>query len=224
MASRGNVSLIKEGEALGTFYGYQWGGVDPQTGDVYYIDQNGESTFNPTADDRRIIDDPNPDFIYSFGNTLSYKDFSLNIFLQGSQGNDVFNATRLQMEAMVDSKNQLASVNNRWRQPGDITNIPRALEGDTKNSRLSTHYVEDGSYLRFKAVSLSYNLPAPLLNKLNLSTLKLYLTGENLITITDYSGFDPEVNAFGGNTAVQGVDFGTYPQTRNVILGMNVRF
>jgi TonB-linked SusC/RagA family outer membrane protein len=224
VASRGNVSLIKEGEALGTFYGYQWGGVDPQTGDVYYIDQNGESTFNPTADDRRIIGDPNPDFIYSLGNTLSYKDFSLNIFLQGSQGNDVFNATRLQMEAMVDSKNQLASVNNRWRQPGDITNIPRALEGDTKNSRLSTRYVEDGSYLRFKAVSLSYNLPAPLLNKLNLSTLKLYLTGENLITITDYSGFDPEVNAFGGNTAVQGVDFGTYPQTRNVILGMNVRF
>ncbi|HIB37200.1 TonB-dependent receptor [Mesonia sp.] len=224
VASRGNVSLIEEGEALGTFFGYQWGGVDPQTGDVYYIDQNGESTFDPTADDRKIIGDPNPDFIYSLGNTFTYKDFSLNIFLQGSQGNDVFNATRLQMEAMVDSKNQLATVNDRWRQPGDITNIPRALEGDTKNSRLSTRYVEDGSYLRFKAVTLSYNLPQAALEKIHLNNLKLYLTGENLITITDYSGFDPEVNAFGGNTAVQGVDFGTYPQTRNVILGMNVRF
>lgn len=225
VASRGNVSLIREGEPLGTFYGYVWGGVDPSTGNVYYINQDGESTFNPTADDRRIIGDPNPDFIYSLGNTFTYKEFGLDIFLQGSQGNDIFNATKLQMESMIDSKNQLASVLNRWRQPGDITDIPRVnTEGSTDNSRLSNRYVEDGSYLRFKAVTFSYNFKQNALDKLHLNALKFYVTGENLITLTDYSGFDPQVNAFGGDNAVQGVDFGTYPQTRNVIFGMNVRF
>ncbi|MEO2058797.1 MAG: TonB-dependent receptor [Mesonia sp.] len=225
VASRGNVSLIREGEPLGTFYGYVWGGVDPATGNVYYINQEGESTFTPTADDRRIIGDPNPDFIYSLGNTFTYKEFGLDIFLQGSQGNDIFNATKLQMESMIDSKNQLASVLNRWRQPGDITDIPRVnTEGSTDNSRLSNRYVEDGSYLRFKAVTFSYNFKQNALEKLHLNALKFYVTGENLITLTDYSGFDPQVNAFGGDNAVQGVDFGTYPQTRNVIFGMNVRF
>ena len=225
VASRGNVSLIREGEPLGTFYGYVWGGVDPATGNVYYINQEGESTFTPTADDRRIIGDPNPDFIYSLGNTFTYKEFGLDIFLQGSQGNDIFNATKLQMESMIDSKNQLASVLNRWRQPGDITDIPRVnTEGSTDNSRLSNRYVEDGSYLRFKAVTFSYNFKQNALDKLHLNALKFYVTGENLITLTDYSGFDPQVNAFGGDNAVQGVDFGTYPQTRNVIFGMNVRF
>ena len=225
VASRGNVSLIREGEPLGTFYGYVWGGVDPATGNVYYINQEGESTFTPTADDRRIIGDPNPDFIYSLGNTFTYKEFGLDIFLQGSQGNDIFNATKLQMESMIDSKNQLASVLDRWRQPGDITDIPRVnTEGSTDNSRLSNRYVEDGSYLRFKAVTFSYNFKQNALDKLHLNALKFYVTGENLITLTDYSGFDPQVNAFGGDNAVQGVDFGTYPQTRNVIFGMNVRF
>ena len=225
VASRGNVSLIREGEPLGTFYGYEWGGVDPATGNVYYINQEGESTFTPTADDRKIIGDPNPDFIYSLGNTFTYKEFGLDIFLQGSQGNDIFNATKLQMESMIDSKNQLASVLDRWRQPGDITDIPRVnTEGSTDNSRLSNRYVEDGSYLRFKAVTFSYNFKQNALDKLHLNALKFYVTGENLITLTDYSGFDPQVNAFGGDNAVQGVDFGTYPQTRNVIFGMNVRF
>ncbi|GLB49397.1 SusC/RagA family TonB-linked outer membrane protein [Neptunitalea lumnitzerae] len=224
VASRGEVSLVREGEPLGIFYGYVWGGVDPQTGNAYYVDSNGESTFTPTADDRRIIGDANPDFTYSLGNTVTYKNFSLNIFLQGSQGNDIFNATRINMEGMTDSKNQLATVLNRWKNPGDITAIPRVSEGNTDNSRISTRFVEDGSYLRFKAVTLSYNLPTKVLDYLSISSVKLYVTGENLLTITDYSGFDPEVNAFGGNNTVQGVDFGTYPQTRNIIMGLNVTF
>ncbi|GLB54161.1 SusC/RagA family TonB-linked outer membrane protein [Neptunitalea chrysea] len=224
VSSRGEVSLVREGEPLGIFYGYIWGGVDPQSGNAYYIDQNGESTFSPTADDRRIIGDPNPDFTYSIGNNLSYKNFSLNIFLQGSQGNDIFNATRVNMEGMTDSKNQLATVLNRWKNPGDITDIPRVSEGNTDNSRLSTRFVEDGSYLRFKAVTLGYTLPKKALDFIGISNLKFYVTGENLLTITDYSGFDPEVNAFGGSNTVQGVDYGTYPQTRNIIMGLNLTF
>lgn len=224
VAGRGEVSLVREGEALGSFYGYIWGGVDPDTGNAFYIGQNGEPTFTPTADDRTIIGDANPDFIYGFTNNLSYKNFGLSVFLQGSQGNDIFNATRIETEGMTDSKNQSAAVLDRWRQPGDITDIPRAVEGNTDNSRLSTRFVEDGSYLRLKALTVSYSLPSALTEKLQLNNLKLYATGENLFTITDYSGFDPEVNAFGGSNTAMGVDFGTYPQTRNLILGLNLTF
>ncbi|RAW02406.1 SusC/RagA family TonB-linked outer membrane protein [Pseudochryseolinea flava] len=224
VASRGDVSLSLEGKPLGMFYGYVAGGVDPATGDLYYIDKNGESTFAPTADDRRFIGNPNPDFIYGMTNTLGYKNFNLSIFFQGSQGNDVFNATRVEMEGMTDAKNQSAVVANRWRKPGDITDIPRASWGVTNNSRASTRFVEDGSFLRLKAITLAYNVPAALLSKVHVNGAKLYVTGENLLTFTDYKGFDPEVNAFGSANTVQGIDYGTYPQTRNLIFGLNVSF
>ena len=224
VAGRGEVSLVREGEPLGSFYGYIWGGVDPDTGMAYYINREGESTFEPTAEDRTIIGNANPDFLYGFTNTLSYKNFGLSVFLQGSQGNDIFNATRIETEAMIDSKNQSVVVLDRWRTPGDVTDIPRAIAGNTDNSRLSTRFVEDGSYLRLKALTFSYDLPETLTENLNLEKLKLYATGENLFTITDYSGFDPEVNAFGASNTARGVDYGTYPQTRNLIVGLNVTF
>ncbi len=224
IAGRGEVSLVKEGQPLGIFYGYVWGGVDPATGMAYYIDQNGESTFTPSTADRKIIGDANPDFMYGFGNNFTYKNWGLNVFIEGVQGNDVFNASRIDIEGMTDPKNQSAAVLRRWKQPGDVTDIPRALENNTNNSRLSTRFVEDGSYMRFKAVTLSYNLPQTALKQLNISNLKFYVTGENLFTITDYSGFDPEVNAFGASNTTLGVDYGTYPQTRNIIFGLNVTF
>lgn len=224
VAGRGEVSLVREGEPLGSFYGYIWGGVDPETGMAFYIDREGESTFEPTADDRTIIGNANPDFNYGFTNTFSYSNFGLSIFLQGSQGNDIFNATRIETEAMIDSKNQSIVVLDRWRAPGDVTDIPRAIAGNTDNSRLSTRFVEDGSYLRLKALTFSYDLPESLTQNLHLERLKLYATGENLFTITDYSGFDPEVNAFGASNTARGVDYGTYPQTRNLIVGLNVTF
>ncbi|HEY0741553.1 MAG TPA: TonB-dependent receptor [Chryseosolibacter sp.] len=224
VAGRGDVSYSVEGKPLGLFYGYITGGVDPATGDIYYIDRNGESTFNPATEDRTFIGNPNPDFIYGMTNTLAYKNFSLNIFLQGSQGNDVFNATRIETEGMTDAKNQSQVVVNRWRTPGDITDIPRAVAGSTNNSRISTRFVEDGSYLRAKAVTLGYSLPSALISKIKLNQAKFYVTGENLFTITGYKGYDPEVNAFGGNNTVMGVDFGTYPQTRSLIFGVNVTF
>jgi TonB-linked SusC/RagA family outer membrane protein len=221
---RGEASLVREGEPLGTLFGYIYGGVDPQTGNAFYIDNQGNSTFTPSPEDRTIIGDANPDFYYGFTNTISYKNFDLFIFLQGSQGNDMLNATRIDIEGMVDPKNQSAAVLNRWRAPGDQTNIPRASFGNSDNSRVSTRFIEDASYLRFKTITLSYNLPQNVLDFLNVSAFKLYATGENIFTITDYSGFDPEVNAFGGSNTVQGIDFGTYPQTRNIIFGLNVIF
>jgi TonB-linked SusC/RagA family outer membrane protein len=227
---RDQVSYSVQGKPLGLFYGYVAGGVDPATGNEYYIDKNGESTFTPTTADRTFIGNPNPDFIYGMTNTFGYKNFSLNIFLQGSQGNDIFNATRIETEGMTDAKNQSQVVASRWRAPGDVTNIPRASWSSTDNSRTSTRFVEDGSYLRAKAVTLAYTLPSSLLSKAHLNNVKIYVTGENLFTITGYKGYDPEVSAFGGNSDQQvrntspGVDYGTYPQTRNIIFGINLSF
>lgn len=221
IASRGDAVLVQEGHPLGEFYGFQWGGVDPTNGNVYYIGADGNPTFDPTADDKKVIGDANPDFIYGFTNNLRYKNFSLNVFFQGSQGNDILNATRFDTESMMDSRNQTTAVLNRWRAEGDITNVPRVeTNGSTKNSEISSHYVEDGSYLRLKALTIGYDFDQNLLSKIGISALKLYATGENLFTITNYSGFDPEVNSFGNNNLVNGVDYGTYPQTRNIIFGI----
>jgi hypothetical protein len=136
----------------------------------------------------------------------------------------MLNATRIDSEGMTDPKNQLLTVNSRWREAGDITDIPRASWSNTDNSRISTRFIEDGSYLRIKTLTLSYDLPQSLLSKINLGNVRVYATGENLLTFTNYSGFDPEVNAFGGSNTMQGIDYGTYPQTRNIIFGLNVTF
>ncbi|MEP3386859.1 MAG: TonB-dependent receptor [Reichenbachiella sp.] len=224
VAGRGEASLVREGEPLGTLYGYVYGGVDPATGDAFYINQLGESTFTPEAEDRQIIGNANPDFIYGMTNTFSYKGISLLLFFQGSYGNEILNASRMDTEGMTDPKNQSSAVLDRWQQAGDITDIPRASWGNTDNSRISTRFIEDASYIRLKTVTLGYNLPNSLISKLNISSLKVYLTGENLLTFTDYSGFDPEVNAFGYSNTAQGIDFGTYPQTRNIIAGLSLTF
>jgi len=221
---RGEASLVREGEALGVLYGYIFGGVDPQTGNAFYINRNGESTFTPTPADRTIIGDANPDFIYGISNSLQYKNFSLSVLVEGSYGNDMLNATKIELEGMTDPKNQSIVVLNRWRQPGDITRIPRASFGNTDNSRISTRFIEDASYIRFKAITLGYTLPSDISQKLNISEIKFYATGENLFTITNYSGLDPEVNAFGASNTVRGIDFGTYPQTRNILFGASFKF
>jgi len=221
---RGEASLVREGESLGILYGYIFGGVDPQTGNAYYVDKNGNSTFTPTSEDRTIIGDANADFIYGFSNSISYKGINLSVLLEGSQGNDMLNATRIELEGMSDPKNQSTSVLNRWRQPGDITNIPRASFGNTDNSRISTRFIEDASYMRVKAITLGYDLPKSIIKKLNINSIRIYATGENLFTFTNYSGLDPEVNAFGGSNTVRGIDFGTYPQTRNILLGASFKF
>jgi TonB-dependent starch-binding outer membrane protein SusC len=224
VAGRGDASYNTAGLPLGMMYGYIWGGVDPETGNAFYIDKQGESTFEPSTDDRVIIGNPNPDFYYGLTNTLSYKNFDLTLFIQGVQGNDILNATRMETEGMSDAKNQTADVLNRWRQPGDITDMPRSSWASVANSRISTRFIEDGSFLRIKALTIGYNLPADLLSKVKMNNARVYFTGENLLTFTKYEGYDPEVNAYGSSNTVMGVDFGTYPQTRNLIFGVNLSF
>jgi TonB-linked SusC/RagA family outer membrane protein len=207
------------GLPMGTFYGYISEGVDPATGDLIYKDVNNNGIFD--TGDRTVIGDPQPDFTVGFTNNLSYGRFDLSIFFQGSYGNDIYNATRIDLEGMFDSKNQSVVVLNRWTPENTNTDIPRA--GKMWNVKTSSRFVEDGSYLRLKSITLSYKL----LKEQQIKAVKgmsVYLTGQNLITLTNYSGFDPEVNAFGNSAVTMGIDYGTYPQYRSLILGLNVDF
>ncbi|GIJ93683.1 SusC/RagA family TonB-linked outer membrane protein [Capnocytophaga stomatis] len=215
------VVRMQEGMPLGQFWGRISEGVNPDTGDIVYRDVNGDG--NVDSNDKTFIGDPNPDFTFGLTNDFTYKNFSLNIFLQGSYGNDIYNASRIEMEGMYDGKNQSTAVINRWRTPGQITDIPRAVRG-TNNIFASSRWVEDGSYLRVKSVTLSYNVPVQSLEKLGIRKIQPYFTAQNLLTFTNYKGFDPEVNQFTGNQPIFGIDWGTYPQTKTFIFGLNVEF
>jgi len=220
---RGNVVRAEEGQPMGNFWGFISDGVDPSTGQIIYRDLDGDGEINADGD-KTVIGNANPDFSYGFTNSLNYKGFGLNVFLQGVSGSDIFNATRIETEAMTDFKSQSSAVVNRWQQPGDVTSIPKATLGDKYNSDLSSRFIEDGSYLRLKTLTFSYDFNQSFIEKSFLSRLKIYFTAENLATFTDYSGYDPEVNAFGASNLVQGVDYGTYPQTQNFIFGINASF
>jgi hypothetical protein len=156
---------------------------------------------------------PLPDFTYGFVNEINYKNWDLNIVIDGVSGNEVYNTGRQELEEMRLLHNQSADIVNRWRKPGDITNIPRATILDQNgNSKISSRFVEDGSYLRVRDISLSYDFEENVLNGLNISGLRLYANLKNWFTITDYTGYTPEINRGGTSATVQGVDYGTYPQ------------
>ena len=216
-----NVVRMTEGQPLGMFWGYINEGVNPETGDLVYKDLDGNGRI--TTSDKTYIGDPNPDFVWGMTNNLSYKGLNLSLFFQGSQGNDIYNASRYETEGMYNGFNQSTNVIKRWRIPGQITDMPRATSS-TENLRASTRFIEDGSYLRLKTLTLSYNIDIPLLKKWNISRLQPYFTAQNLFTITNYSGFDPEVNQYGGSSTVQGIDWGTYPQVKTFIFGVNIDF
>lgn len=206
------------GRALGGFYGYVAQGVDPETGMMIYADLNGDGRIS--SSDRTYIGDPNPDFTYGMTNEFSWKGINLSIFIQGSYGNDIFNASRMETQGMYDGKNQTIDVLNRWRIPGQITDIPKA----NWNMHNSTYFIEDGSYLRIKDITLSYDFPSSVLKALRVTRLQPYFTASNLLTFTRYKGMDPEVNQWGGNGHVQGIDWGTYPHCKSFVFGLNVEF
>jgi hypothetical protein len=206
------------GRPLGGFYGYFSDGVDPETGQLMYRDITGEGIVN--ISDRTYIGDPNPDFTFGMTNNFSYKGFNLNILLQGSYGNDIFNLSKMETEGMYDGKNQSIRVLDRWRRPGMQTDIPKA----GYDMAVSSYFVEDGSFLRVKDITLAYDVPAKLLKKWGISRIQPYISGTNLLTLTKYTGFDPEVNQWGSSGTVQGIDWGTYPQTKSITVGLNVEF
>ena len=206
------------GRPLGSFWGYISDGVNPETGELNYRDVNGDGIVS--SSDRTYIGDPNPDFTFGLTNTFSYKGLNLSILIQGSYGNDVYNVGRMDTEGMYDGKNQTTRVLERWRVPGQVTEVPKA--GFTMYN--STYFLEDGSYIRLKDVSLSYDVPRHILRKLHLSKLQPYISATNLLTLTKYKGMDPEVNQNGNSGSVQGLDWGTYPLCKSVSLGVKVEF
>lgn len=216
---------IEEGQPIGIFYNYEWLGVDPSTGDVVYADKNFDGEI--TTDDRTMVGNPHPDFIGGITNTFEYKGVDLSIFFQGSYGNDMFNGSRLFLESLQGGDNQLEIVNRRWQKPGDITPIPDATNDPVRaasNRRSSSRFIEDGSYLRLKNLTLGYSFNKDLLRDKKISGLRLYFSGQNLLTFTNYSGLDPEVNYRGNENAVIGTDFFTYPQARAYTFGLNLTF
>ena len=206
------------GRPLGSFYGYIADGVNRETGELNYRDINNDGIIS--ANDRTYIGDPNPDFTFGMTNTFAWKGLSLSVLLQGSCGNDIYNVSRMDNEGMFDGRNQSTTVLRRWRIPGQITDVPKA----GFDQRNSTYYIEDGSYLRVKSITLSYDVPALALRKMHLTRLMPYISFTNLLTWTGYKGRDPEVNQYGDSGTVQGLDWGTYPLSRSFVMGLKVEF
>ena len=228
----GTIVRYDEGQPFGSFFGFvadglfqtpedvrnhavQQTGTAP--GDIRFKDLNNDGRIN--ADDRTFIGDPNPRLTYGISNNVSWKGFDLNVFLQGSQGNQIYNQNRYILEsALYGNSNGSSRVLGRWTGPGTSNDVPRAISGDPNNNlRVSSYYVEDGSYLRIKTLTLGYSLPQGLLDRVGGKQVRLYVSGQNLLTLTKYSGFDPEVGS-------NGVDLGVYPQPRVFLAGLNIGF
>lgn len=221
---QGDVTRIEEGQPVGNFFGFISDGVDPQTGDIIFRDLNDDG-FIDDENDRTIIGNALPDYTWGATTNFNYKGVELTLFFQGIQGQDIYNASRLELENQSGFTNQSTSVLNAWTPTNTNTNIPRAVFGDPAgNNRASSRWVEDGSFIKLREVSLGYNLPKPWIEKLGMSQFKIYVQGRNLVTWTDYSGYDPEVSRDGSNVLSGGIDYGTYPQVRTFIGGLNVTF
>lgn len=213
---RGN-NWVMEGEPIGVFVGYNFLGIDPTTGKEVYEDLNGDGVI--TTDDRKITGNPNPDFTLGLTNTFAYKGFDFSFFLHGVFGNDVYNGTWMYLQAPTDLDQQTTAVLQAWKKPGDVTDIPRITDG-LKSSR----FIENGSFLRIKNVTLGYTLSKDLLKKLWLKSARIYVSGQNLYTFTAYTGMDPEVNYYSTDNIIMGTDFFTYPQSRTILVGLNIGF
>ena len=217
LALQGTTSILREGRPIGQFFGYLEDGYDDK-GKIKYQDLEPDNKL--TGDDRTYIGDPNPDFIYGFTSGLSYKNFTLDIFLQGSYGNDLFNLSSVAYAYdFVSGLNMIKDVlTDSWTP--DHTNAKYPVTSRNTSVNVSNRFVEDGSYLRLKNIQLAYNLPLKNwgVNKV-LESLQLYASGQNLLTFTKYSGWDPEVNSTGF-----GIDNNSYPMSKTVTFGIRARF
>jgi TonB-linked SusC/RagA family outer membrane protein len=239
--ANGNV-ITREGSPVGLFYGHKTDGVYatsdiataeglhiplPATdslisfkgGDMRFVSINGDNIID--ENDMTVIGDPNPDFIGSITSKLQWKRLSFDMVWTYSYGNDVYNALRASLEAMSGYENQTRNVMNRWSKEGHVTNTPRAQWGDPMgNARFSDRWIEDGSYLRLKTLSVSYDVP---INIRIIRAIQVYATANNLLTFTNYLGYDPEFSAQ-QSPLYYGVDMGLTPQPRTVLLGVRLGF
>ena len=231
----GGEYITKVGNVVNAFYGYKTNGlitdgsasgiigpnrIPMAEGDIRYVDQNGDHVIDEK--DKTIIGNPNPDFFGGFNTTLKYKNLELEAYFNYSVGNQIFNYVRYKAESMDSYANQLVSVVNRWK-PGNADNasatMPRASFGDpTGNTAFSDRWIEDGSYVRLKQLTLSYKLPqvAGIYKGIT-----IYVTGTNLLTFTKYTGYDPDF-MYSNNPFYMGVDYGKMPQPKSFIVGLKL--
>jgi len=226
----GFINRIDEGQPLSYFYGWKSLGVDPDTGDLMFEDVpddegNVDGVIN--GDDYQFIGSPHPDFVGSVKSGITFKGFSLDAFLNFVQGNEVLNYTRVFNEdGLRRGFNNNTRVLDAWKEPGDVTDVFR-IGGDNaamNGAGTSSHWVEDGSFVRLKAVTLGYQLPVDLIERAGLSGLRLYVSGENLALWTDYLGLDPEANFQGTSNLTLGTDFLTQGLNRTIKFGLSGTF
>ncbi|MEO8109921.1 MAG: TonB-dependent receptor [Ginsengibacter sp.] len=242
-------SLLRKGQPVGTFYGYIFDGIfqtdqeassspvlvgqgpgspNPasfaKAGDRKYRDINSDGKID--AKDRTLLGSAQPDFTFGFNNSFSYKNIELNIFFQGSQGNKMANFNNLDLLNFTGQNNVLAEAGlNRWTPQNPGNKYPRALSsGSLDVGVFSSAIVEDASYLRLKNVTLAYRIPAGIINKVKIKSLRVFAGATNLWTLTNYSGYDPEANTYGQSTTLIGIDAGGYPQARTYTIGINAGF
>jgi len=230
------ISRLAVGHPMGAFYGFQTEGIfqsmsqvqryvdkngnmiqpNAKPGDFRFADLNGDGKID--ANDRTFIGDPTPTWSYGFTINAAWKGIDLIVFCQGVAGNDVFNAMR---RLDIPTANWTSDALGRWTGVGTSTTYPRLVVGDpNKNfSSPSNFFLTNGAYFRFKTIQLGYSLPKDLIKKIGLQNLRFYVSANNLITITKYNGYDPEI---GGSS--YGIDRGVYPQARSFMAGVNLTF
>jgi TonB-linked SusC/RagA family outer membrane protein len=216
-----NPTILKVGQPINSFYGYVYSGMS--NGQPTYADLNGDGVIS-TAD-QQIIGSAEPTYTGGFTNDLTFGSFGLSVFIQFSQGNKIYNITRALLTNDAGNNNQLTDV--LPAQSAGANGIPIPKIGNTYDTRPSTLFVEDGSYIRGKSIRLGYRLPSSLLQSTragHLQNAEIYLSAQNFFTKTKYTGYDPEVSEYATSVLAQGIDFGTYPQTRQFIFGFTTAF
>lgn len=222
-----NLPLNDDGSVnVAKYHDAAFKGSFTRPGDIKFKDLNNDGVINDK--DRQKIGSFLPDFTYGLNVNARYKNFDFTLFVQGVKGNEVFNGTKLLTQGMGRLFGAETEVLNAWTPTNTDTDIPRAVNGDpNQNARISDRFVEDGSYMRIKNLSIGYSLPSSLLTSFangSVKTIRVYATFQNLVTITKYSGLDPEVGSRNNGTLTQGIDFGQYPQPRTMMAGIQVGF
>jgi len=226
--------VVAVGKPLGTIWGYKSAGIiqsgdnlattpvfgTEQAGDRKYVDINNDGVIN--SNDKTDLGNDQPKFIYSLSNTFTYKNFDLFVFFQGSYGNKVYNLLQEQLELTNLGQNASTTLLDRWTPANPSNSVTRASYSPV--AQVVDRYMQDGSYLRLKNIALGYNFDPALARKIGAKQIRLYISAENLLTITKYTGYDPEVNTFGQNNLLQGIDFGAYPSSKTFLAGLNITF
>ncbi|MCM4156605.1 TonB-dependent receptor [Gramella sp. AN32] len=220
-------TILREGESLSAFYLREYAGVDPDNGDaLYYINEEGggrETTTDPNEANRVILGQPYADWIAGFTNNLYYKGVDFGFTFTGNWGASIYNGGGIYQSANADYfDNQSADQLDRWQQPGDITNVPQARLFGGNGTATSSRYLQEADFIRLRNLTLGYTIPDRFIQEVGLDKFRIYFTGINLLTITDYDGYDPESTSDAGQGV--GVTFYSAPAVQTMSLGLNINF